>query len=223
MKPISLLLVDDHGLVRAGLRALIDALPDVHVLAEAGDGREALRLIKALRPDVALMDIGMAGMNGLEASARVTKELPQVRVLMLSMHASEEYVLQALRSGAAGYLLKDARLAELEIAIKAVAAGHTYLSPGVSKHMVAEYLRRIAGESAGSATEHPYTSLTPRQRETLQLIAEGHSTKDIARILGLSVKTVESYRAGLMERLDIHDIAGLVRYAIRTGLVSQEP
>ncbi len=222
MKPISVLLADDHTLVRAGLRTLVDALPDVQVVAEASDGRAALRLIKTLRPDVVLMDIGMAGMNGLEATARAAKEFPQVRIIMLSMHTSEEYVLRALRSGATGYLLKDANPAELEIAIRAVANGETYLSPGVSKHVVAEYLRRVGAVSAGVAAENPYASLTPRQRETLQLIAEGHSTKQIAQILGLSVKTVESYRAELMERLNIHDIAGLVRYAIRTGLTSHE-
>ena len=222
MKPISVLLADDHTLVRAGLRTLVDALPDVQVVADASDGRAALRLIKTLRPDVVLMDIGMAGMNGLEATARAAKEFPQVRIIMLSMHTSEEYVLRALRSGATGYLLKDANPAELEIAIRAVANGETYLSPGVSKHVVAEYLRRVGAVSAGVAAENPYASLTPRQRETLQLIAEGHSTKQIAQILGLSVKTVESYRAELMERLNIHDIAGLVRYAIRTGLTSHE-
>lgn len=220
MKPIHVLLADDHGLVRAGLRALIDAQPDIHVVAEASDGREALRLIKMLQPDVVLMDIGMAGMNGLEATARAAKEFPQVRIIMLSMHASEEYVLQALSVGAAGYLLKGASAPELEIAIKAAANGETYLSPAVSKHVVTDYFRRVQGAPAGA--DSPLELLTPRQREILQLIAEGHSTKEIAHTLALSVKTVETYRAELMERLDIHDIAGLVRYAIRTGLVSSE-
>ncbi len=220
MKPIHVLLVDDHGLVRAGLRALIDAQPNIHVVAEASDGREALRLIKTLQPDVVLMDIGMAGMNGLEATARAAKEFPQVRIIMLSMHASEEYVLQALRAGAAGYLLKEASAPELEIAIKATANGETYLSPAVSIRVVADYVRRVQGGPVGE--DSPHELLTPRQREILQLIAEGHSTKGIAQTLALSVKTVETHRAELMERLDIHDIVGLVRYAIRTGLVSPE-
>lgn len=219
MKPIHVLLADDHALVRAGLRALIDAKPDIHVVAEASDGREALRLIKALQPDVVLMDIGMAGMNGLEATARAVKEFPQARIIILSMHASEEYVLQALRAGAAGYLLKEASAPELELAIKAAMKGETYLSPAVSKH-VTDYIRRVQGGTVGGG--RPHELLTPRQREILQLIAEGGSTKEIAQTLALSVKTVETHRAELMERLDIHDIAGLVRYAIRTGLVSPE-
>jgi DNA-binding NarL/FixJ family response regulator len=223
MKPIRVLLAEDHTLVRAGIRALLQALTGVQVVAEANDGREALRLIKTYQPDVVLMDIAMTGLNGLEATARVTKEFPTVRVIILSMHSSEEYVAQALHAGAAGYLLKDAAAAELELAVKAVARGETYLSPAVSKHMITDYLRRVAGGEAGAGegalSPDP---LTPRQRETLQLIAEGHSTKEIASILHLSVKTVETHRMQLMARLDIHDIAGLVRYAIRIGLVAPD-
>lgn len=222
MKAIRVLLADDHGLVRAGLRALLERLPRVEVVGEAGDGREALQQIESLRPDVALMDIGMAGMNGLEATTRATREHPRVRILILSMHTSEEYVLQALRAGAAGYLLKGALTAELEVAIGAVAAGGTYLSPAVSKHVVADYVRRLGEDSATDAIESPYRDLTPRQREILQLVAEGHSSKEIAQTLEIGVKTVETYRSELMERLDIHDVAGLVRYAIRSGLVSSE-
>lgn len=222
MKPIRVILADDHALVRAGFRALLEKLPGVEVVAEASDGREALRLIEAVQPDVVLMDIGMAGMNGLEATARAASAFPRVRIVILSMHASEEYVLQALRAGAAGYLVKNAGTSELEMALKAVVRGETYLSPAVSRHVVDDYLRRVAGERAGGAAQSPYEALTPRQREILQLIAEGQTTKEIAHTLGLSVKTVETYRSELMQKLDIHDIAGLVRYAIRMGVISSE-
>ncbi len=224
MKPTRVLLAEDHTLVRAGIRALLQNLTGMQVVAEASDGREALRLIKTYQPDVVLMDIAMAGLNGLEATARVTKEFPTVRVIILSMHSNEEYVAQALRAGAAGYLLKDAVAAELELAVTAVARGKTYLSPAVSKHVIADYLRRVEGGATGGGGEAPSTSalLTPRQREILQLIAEGHSTKEIASILHLSVKTVETHRTQLMARLDVHDVAGLVRYAIRIGLVTPD-
>jgi len=216
MKPIRILLADDHTLVRAGIRSLVQAISGIQVVAEAGDGREALSLIETHQPDVALLDIAMPSLNGLEVAAQVADNFPFVRVIMLSMHATEEYVLRALRAGASGYLLKDADTAELELAIKAVTRGETYLSPAVSKH-VTEYIRRV-GEEAHSALER----LTPRQREVLQLVAEGHTTQEIARIMTLSVKTVETHRTQLMERLDIHDIAGLVRYAVREGLVILE-
>jgi DNA-binding NarL/FixJ family response regulator len=182
-----------------------------------------LRLINTYQPDVVLMDIAMAGLNGLEATARVTKEFPPVRVIILSMHSNEEYVAQALRAGAAGYLLKDAVAAELELAVTAVARGETYLSPAVSKHVIADYLRRAGGgETSGGSELPPSDPLTPRQREILQLIAEGRSTKEIASTLHLSVKTVETHRTQLMARLDIHEVAGLVRYAIRIGLVTPD-
>jgi len=216
MKPIRVLLADDHTLVRAGIRSLLENMEGIEVIAEAGDGREALRLVRTHRPDVVLMDIAMPGLNGLEAAARIAKKFPNVRVIILSMHVNEEYVLQALRAGAAGYMVKGADAAELEIAIRAVARGETYLSPMVSKHVVTDYIQRISGETS------PLELLTPRQREVLQLIAEGYSTKKIARTLKISVKTVETHRMQLMERLDIHDIAGLVRYAIRVGLVKPD-
>jgi DNA-binding NarL/FixJ family response regulator len=230
MKTIRVLLAEDHALVRAGFRALLQALADVRVVAEAGDGRAALRLIEEQQPDVVLMDIAMPGLNGLEAAARVAREFPHVRVIILSMHANEEYVLQALRAGAAGYLLKDADTLELELALKTVTRGEVYLSPAVSKH-VADYVRRVAeassasspsAQGAGEADSSPFERLTPRQREILQLIAEGHTTREIARILNVSAKTVETHRARLMEELDIHDVAGLVRFAIRVGLVAPD-
>ena len=216
MKPIRVLLADDHALVRAGVRTLLHNLEGVEVVGEASDGRNALSLVKSHRPDLIMLDISMAGMNGLEAAARINKEYPSTKVLMLSAHANEEYVGQALRAGAAGYLLKDASLAELELAVRSVARGETYLSPAVSKHVIQDYVRRVGGERG------TIELLTPRQREILQLIAEGNSTKGISRALHISVKTVETHRAQLMDRLDIRDVAGLVRYAIRVGLVEAD-
>jgi DNA-binding NarL/FixJ family response regulator len=221
MGSIRVLLADDHGLVRAGIRSLLESLDGIHVVAEAANGREALNLVASRRPDVALVDIAMAELNGLEACARIAREYPQTKVIILSMHANEEYVLQALKAGAAGYLLKDAYTNELEMAIKAVAGGETYLSPPVSKHVISNYMRRLGSEE--SDDESPYNQLerlTPRQREILQLIAEGNTTQEIARTLNISVKTAETHRMQLMDRLGIHDIAGLVRFAIRVGLIS---
>ena len=216
MNPTRVLLADDHALVRAGFRTLLESLPGVRVVADTDNGREALRLIEEHRPDIVFMDISMPELNGLEATARVATEFPSVRVVILSMHANEEYVLRALQAGAAGYLLKDADPVELELALTAVARGDTYLSPPVSRHVIDEYVRRVTeGHS-------PLESLTPRQREVLQLIAEGSTTRQMAQMMGVSAKTIETHRTQLMERLDIHDIAGLVRFAIRTGLVSAE-
>jgi DNA-binding NarL/FixJ family response regulator len=216
MAPIRVLLVEDHSLVRAGFRALLQSCPGIKVVGETGDGRDALHLVEKHQPDVVLMDITMPGLNGLEATAYVVNEHPNVRVIILSMHSGEEYVLQALRAGAAGYLLKNSDAAELELAISAVVQGETYLSPQVSKQVIADYLR-LVGDTAGAREQ-----LTPRQREVLQLIAEGHTTKQIAQILSISERTAMTHRTQLMERLDIHDIAGLVRYAIRIGLVSSD-
>jgi DNA-binding NarL/FixJ family response regulator len=216
MTPVRVLLADDHALVRAGIRALLEDLEGVTVVAEAGDGSEVLELARKHRPDVALLDISMPGLGGLEASAQLKQELPEVRVVMLSMHANEEYVLQALRAGAVGYMLKDSATAELERALEAVMQGETYLSPPISKQVVEGYVQRVGAEQPAA------DNLTPRQRQVLQLIAGGQSTKEIAYRLELSVKTVETHRAQLMERLQIRDIAGLVKYAIRNGLVSSE-
>jgi DNA-binding NarL/FixJ family response regulator len=212
-KAIRVLLVDDHALFRAGLRALLQSIDGVQVVAEAGNGPDAIQLVERDRPNLVLMDIAIPGLSGLEAAARITKSWPQVRVIILSMHSNEEYVRQALRAGASGYLLKGAEPAELELALKAVMRGETYLTPSVSKRVVDDYLRQ------GSASKKGVT-LSPRQCEVLKLIAEGGSTKEIAGKLDLSVKTVEGHRAELMRRLEIHDVAGLVRYAIRTGLIA---
>ena len=186
------------------------------MLGEASDGLSAVSMSKDLKPDVVLMDIAMSGMNGLEATRRIVHECPRTKVLILSMYTNEEYLKEALRAGAAGYLLKDAGRNELEFAIKAVSRGETYLTPVMAKFTVNSYCIE------GNAPSGPLARLTGRQREVLQLIAEGCSTKQIAQRLNLSIKTIETHRAQLMERLDIHDVAGLVRLAIRTGLVQPE-
>ncbi len=214
MSTIRVVLVDDHKLFRAGIRSLLQTLSDIEVVAEAGDGREGLRLIETHRPDVVLMDLMMPGLNGLDATARVARTWPATRVVMLSMNAGEDSVLQTLRAGAAGYLVKTADPAELELAVRAVARGEMFLSSAISQHVVTTCLGRVGREQTS------LERLTPRQREVLQLIAEGHTTKEIARALRITVKTAEAYRGELMKALDIHDIASLTRYAIRTGLVS---
>lgn len=208
-----MLIADDHGLVRAGIRALLEKQLSMEVVDEASNGREALRLVKEHQPDVVLMDIAMPELNGLEVIRQLAKDFPEVRCIILSMHADEEHVWQALQAGAAGYLVKGGSLAELELAIKSVANGETYLSPGVSGPVIKEYVRRTSHD--GDSTDN----LTPRQREILQMIAEGKTTKQIALILNVSVKTVESHRAQLMKRVGVQDIASLVRHALRIGLV----
>jgi len=213
---IRVVLADDHALVRAGIRALLERLPGVEVVGEAANGREALELVEKSAPNVILLDISMAELGGLEALPRIVKDFQAVKVLMLSRHANEEYVLRALRSGASGYMLKEAAAEELELAINAVAQGKTYLSPSISRTVVESYLQHAPGE------EGPLEQLTARQREVLQLIAEGKNTKEIASLLDISIKTVEAHRLQLMARLDIHDVPGLVRFAIRSGLVSSE-
>ncbi len=215
MTGVRVVLVEDHSLVRAGLRTLLERVRGVEVVGEAADGREALELIGATRPDLVLMDIAMPVMNGLEATRRVVKDHPTVKVIILSMHVNEEYVMRALDVGASGYLIKDAGTEELDLAINSVVRGETYLSPPVSRHVVAGYRRRTGGLGA-------LDQLSPRQREILQLISEGRTTQEIARLLEISAKTVETHRAQLMDRLNIRDVPGLVRFAIREGLISAE-
>jgi DNA-binding NarL/FixJ family response regulator len=216
LRNVDVLLADDHVLIRAGIRALLEVMGGVRVVAEASDGREAISLVAKHRPDVVLMDIVMKELNGLEATAQITRDHPHSRVIILSVNSAEEYVLRAMRAGAAGYLLKDSATHELRLAIDAVMNGQSYLSPPISRQVIDKYVRRVGGDSISSE------ALTGRQREVLQLISEGRSTKEIAHQLQLSVKTVEAHRSRIMERLDIHDVPGLVRYAIRTGLTTVE-
>lgn len=214
-----ILLADDHTLVRAGLRALVEGFEGFEVIAEAGEGREAVRLCRLLEPDIALIDISMPGLNGLDATSLIIRDAPKTRVIILSMHSTENYVLEALRIGAVGYVIKDAAVEELEQALRAIEKGERWLSPAVSHHLLDEYLRMIRGQPA---TASGLDLLTRRQREILQLIAEGHSTRDIAERLSISIKTAETHRAQIMERLNIRDIAGLTRFAIRVGLIGSE-
>jgi len=202
--------------MRAGIRALLEGLSGVAVVGEASTGPEALTVIEQVHPDLVLLDISLPELNGLGVAARLAKFEPRCRVIMLSMHTDAVYVRRAFQAGASGYLVKGADVPELALAIKAVMRGESYISPAVSGDVV----RRLRRGDAADTT--PLESLTPRQREILQLIAEGDSTKDIARRLDLSVKTVEFHRSELMERLDIHEVAGLVRFAIRHGLISPE-
>jgi DNA-binding NarL/FixJ family response regulator len=211
---IRVLLADDHKLFRAGIRALLQTVDDIEIVAEAADGREAVRTVAACRPDVVLMDITMPNLNGLDAAARISRAFPRVRVVMLSMNADEDSVLKTLRAGAVGYLVKTADPAELALAVRAASKGEKFLSSAISAHVVDACLGRINQEQTS------LERLTPRQREVLQLVAEGHTTKEIAKELAISTKTAEAYRGELMKALDIHDIASLTRYAIRAGLVS---
>jgi len=215
VKPITVMLADDHTLVRAGIRALLEKLPSVKVIGEASDGREVLNLVKAQRPDVVLMDIAMPGLNGLEAAARMTKDFPEVRIIFLSMHNNEEYVVRALKAGAVGYPLKKEATAEQGNAPHVVLRGETYLSREArprTKFPLHGIHRRTS----------PLEQLTGRQREVLQLIAEGQNTKQIGDILQVSPKTVEYHRMKLMDCLNVHDVPGLVRFALRAGLLPQE-
>ena len=216
MKSIRVLLADDHILVRAGIRSLLERMRGVEVVGEAADGREALNLVRELKPHVAVMDIGMPGLNGLEATARVAREFPAVRVLVLSMHSHVEYVLQALRAGASGYLLKRSAAGQLGMAIRTVARGETFLCPGIAEKFAS------VGQEVVAAREARMSPLTHRQWEVLRMIAEGKTMKEVAFLLNFSAKTAEYHRTQLMRRLNIHDVPGLVRFAIRLGMVPLE-
>lgn len=216
MKAIRILLADDHTLVRAGLRSLLEQMSTVEVVGEAADGIEACRLARSLNPDLVLMDISMSTLNGLEATEQVLKS-SSTRVIILSMYSNPEYVHRALKAGASGYMLKDAATTELNLAIGSVIKGDTYLSPAVSRAFIEDYLGRTTGQEGVEPED-----LTPRHRQILQLIVEGKTNKDIAKLLHLSIKTVEAHRAELMHRLDIHDVPSLVRYAMRTGIIPPE-
>jgi DNA-binding NarL/FixJ family response regulator len=215
-KPIRIVLVDDHPIVRNGIKAELEDMPGVTVIAEADDGREACELVRQHHPDLVFMDISMQNLNGLEATARITRDTPKVRVVILSMHKNEEYFWQALKAGACGYLLKKSATAELRAAVERVLNGEIYLSREISDRLVKKLPEQM-GHS-----QSPLEQLTERQREILQLIAEGQTTKAIALILKVSPKTVEYHRLKLMERLKIFDIPGLVRFALQVGLISHE-
>lgn len=218
VKKIRVLLADDHALFRAGLCLLLRNVANVIIVGEASDGREVLRLLKTARPDIVIMDLAMPGLNGLEATARVKREFSQIRVLILSMYATPDYVVRTLRAGASGYLLKDAAPTELALAVQAVARGEMYLSAAVSKTVITDYLYRLKGESKDTNRDMG-VPLTSRQREILQLITEGRTTKEIAALLQLSTNTVATHRKQLMGRLAVRDLAGLVRTAFRLGIV----
>ena len=218
MSVTRILLADDHTMVRAGLRALLEGMEGITVVAEAGNGREAVELARKHHPDIAVLDISMMEMNGIDAGVQIRTERPATRVLILSMHASQDFVHRALKSGVSGYLVKDAAPLELRMAIETLMRGEVYLSPRIARHVVSGLVERTGGVG-----EAPLESLTARQREILQMLAEGKSTKAMAFLLGVSIKTVETHRASLMDRLGIHDLAGLVIYAARHKLVSLEP
>ena len=214
-KPIRILIADDQALVRAGIRALVEKIDSVTVVAEAGKGSEASQLISELQPDLVLLDITMPDGNGFDVLQHVSKSYPETRVIVLTVHEAGEYAIRALREGAAGFLPKSAASTELEQAIQTVLKGEVYISPETSRKTLLEY-------GKGVTKRDQLETLSPRQREVLRLIAEGRTTKQIAQMLEISVKTVETHRAQLMERLDIHDVAGLVRYAIIVGLIEVE-
>lgn len=207
--PTRILLADDHLVVREGLRSLLEAA-GFKIVGEARDGREALKLARVLEPEVTVMDIGMPGLNGVDACRELLREVPEMRIILLTVHGEDAYVIEALRAGARGYVLKTQAGSDLVRAIGEVTQGRIYLSPSVSSAVVQAFL-------AGSTS--PADPLTPREREVLQLVAEGRSTKEVAGILGVSVKTAETHRTRLMTKLDIHHTAGLVHYAIRRGLI----
>lgn len=221
MSEARVLLADDHILVRAGVRKLVESFEGFSVIGEASDGREAVQLARELEPDIVLLDIGMSGLNGLDATALIVKAAPSTQVVILSMHAAENYVLEALRAGAVGYVVKQAAVEELERALRAVQNGERWLSPAVSRHLLDDYLR-LARKEANAQTIASPELLTPRQREILQLIAEGRTTREIAERLCVSARTVETHRAQIMERLNLHDVASLTRFAIRSGLIDSE-
>jgi DNA-binding NarL/FixJ family response regulator len=207
---IKILLADDHALVRHGFRMILAAQPDMEIAGEAGNGREAVELAQKLKPDVVVMDVAMPELNGIEATRRIIELAPRARVLALSMHKDAVYVREILRAGARGYLLKDSADADLIAAVRAVAKGEGYLSPGVSDAVLSDYRRHVTD---------PLDLLTSREREVLQLIAEGKTNKEIATSLTLSVYTVEAHRGRLMEKLNLHSTGELVRFAVRSGLI----
>jgi DNA-binding NarL/FixJ family response regulator len=217
-KSIRILLVDDHKILRAGIRGLIERQPNLEVIAEAEDGRTAVQLSRKLSPDVVIMDISMQDLNGIEATRQITTAAPRTKVIILSMHSSQRFVTDVFKAGASGYLLKDCDFSEIISAVHTVHADETYVCPQIATVLRTDYLQRILQTETSTAA-----ALTPREREVLQLMAEGKSTKEIAFAFNLSVKTVEVHRQRIMEKLDIHSVAELTKYAIREGLTPLEP
>jgi DNA-binding NarL/FixJ family response regulator len=216
MPSLRILLADDHTLLRNGLRKILQERADWEVVAEAGDGREAMRLSLEVQPDIAILDIGMPLLNGIEATRQIVKRLPDLRILILSMHANEAYIIQALKAGAKGYLLKDSADTELIRGVAAVSNGKSYFSPAVSKVMLDDYVRHLSDKGITDR----YDSLSEREREVFQLVAEGHSNKEIATLLSVSPATIETHRAHILQKLDVHNTAELVLYAVRRGVIS---
>lgn len=214
---IKILVADDHQLVREGLRSLLENEPDLEVAGEAETGRKAVQLVRSLKPDLIIMDVSMPDLNGIEATRHIISECPEAKVLALSMHSDRRFVADILKAGASGYLLKDCAFEELVSAIRAVVIGQTYMSPGITGPVIQDYLRRLSDPDHSAAS-----LLTPREREVLQLLAEGQTTKQMAGRLNVSVKTVETHRRRLMEKLRIFSVAELTKYAIREGLTSLE-
>ena len=216
MQPTRVLLADDHKLIRTGLRLIVDQHPEFTVVAEADDGRQAVALVEATKPDVVVMDIGMPRLNGIEAAAQISKSHPEIAVVMLSMHSDEGYVLRALKAGARGYLLKDSAEADLARAIAAVIDGKSFFSPAVSKVLLEDYMRKLSRSGA----QDSFDLLSAREREILQLVAEGSSSKETAAALNLSVHTVETHRSNIMQKLNLRGMPELILYAVRKGLIS---
>src|SRR5262245_21354180 len=216
MGKLKVLLADDHALLRLGLKKILEERPEWQVIAEAGDGRTAVRQTLALQPDVAILDIGMPMLNGIEATRQIVRRLPSVGILILSMHADEAYITQALKAGARGYLLKDSADTDLIRAVGAVAAGKSFFSPAVATVMLDDYVRHLADKGIVDR----YDSLSEREPEIFQLVAEGHSNKEIADLLSVSPATVETHRAHILQKLDVHNTAELVLYAVRRGVIS---
>lgn len=216
MNPIRILLADDHSVMRTGLRLVLERQDDFEVVAEASDGRQAVAMAQQHQPEVAVLDITMPNLNGIEAARQITASLPQTCVVMLSMHSDEAYVLRALKAGARGYLLKESAEGELIDAVRAVSQGKAFFSPAVSRVLVEDYVRQLQDREI----EDSYELLTTREREVLQLIAEGKSNKDIAAMLNLSLYTVETHRGNLMEKLNLHTVPELILYAVRKGVIS---
>ena len=213
---IRVILADDHSVMRHGLRLILEQHEGFQVMGEARDGREAVSLAEALHPDVAVLDITMPNLNGIEAARQITEKQPAVAVVVLSMHADESYVLRALKAGARGYLLKESPEADFISAIQSVSEGKAFFSPAVSRLLVEDYVRQMQDRQI----EDSYELLTPREREILQLIAEGKSNKDIANLLNLSVYTVETHRGNILEKLNLHSVPELILYAVRKGVIA---